>query len=471
MPDTLLMTSIEHYCYMLEKKTMLPIKAVVLQHGSNKEIAEKLKRQNLKSDIPCFGSRDLDCICTEPELRVDVNERHTLTTTILNSCIPFFLLDRSRGRFPATNFLQAHRIDSIIGRSIHILKQFTIERIISCSTPHAIEFYVFAKVAELLGIKVLIVETSPILHRYWHLEGLGPRVDREKSTATLVDVDRPITHRTLEFISKLQSPGSSHEKLDLEVQMKNYKSLTPDVMSELRANWAKLLLRPHLVFHMVKKVRLVKIYESLCTKNINLKRPYIIYFLHYQPERTSLPEGGIFVFQHLAIRLLAEKIPEGWKVYVREHPSTWIRDIGVTARDSNYYNTLSRMTNVSLVGMDVSTNGLIDNARAVATLTGKVGIQAIFRGKPAIAFGKASYYQHPLCYSVTTVEDLERALACIQADESSAGEKRLQLEEYLRWIESVSTEAPATGANITSELARFEGLRAHITQILESPSI
>ena len=64
--------------------------------------------------------------------------------------------------------------------------------------------------------------------------------------------------------------------------------------------------------------RLKKTYDRLCS-DPDLSQPYIYVALHYQPEQTTSPSGGVYVHQDLMVGLLASHLPSGWKIYVKEH--------------------------------------------------------------------------------------------------------------------------------------------------------
>lgn len=137
--------------------------------------------------------------------------------------------------------------------------------------------------------------------------------------------------------------------------------------------------------------KLKKDYESLTTPP-NYDENYVVLFLHYQPEATSCPGGDIFVDQRLCIELLLKYLPSNYKVYVKEHPHqlSKLKD-GYTARMRDLYDDLLKNDRVKLISLGVKSFDLIDNAKAVATLTGTAGWEAMVRHKPVIAFGLCWY--------------------------------------------------------------------------------
>ena len=143
---------------------------------------------------------------------------------------------------------------------------------------------------------------------------------------------------------------------------------------------------------------------------------YVYFPLNFQPERTTSPQGGVFVDQILAIETLSAALPEGWEIYVKEHPSQWWRR-GKTrytsSRYPGYYRRIARIPHVRVVPIGTSTFGLLAGARAVATITGTAGWEAVLRGKPTLAFGIPWYRDFPSVSLVRNAEDCRVALADI----------------------------------------------------------
>lgn len=125
-------------------------------------------------------------------------------------------------------------------------------------------------------------------------------------------------------------------------------------------------------------------YDSLAVKP-DLGQPFVYLPLHYQPEISTSPLGGVFADQYLVAQLVAAELPKGWKLYVKEHPFQ-----KSLARDSTFYADLARLPNTSLVPRDSDTYDLINRCATVATVTGRAGWEALFRGKPVLVFGETA---------------------------------------------------------------------------------
>lgn len=124
--------------------------------------------------------------------------------------------------------------------------------------------------------------------------------------------------------------------------------------------------------------------------------PYVYFPLHLQPEATTVPLGGLYWDQLNVVRLLSSCLPPGWKLAVKEHPQMfrynrrWPR-----ARSLRFYEDLVEQPNVVLLDMTTKSGKAIENAQAVATITGTVGWEALNLGKPVLAFGAPWYHSFP----------------------------------------------------------------------------
>ena len=167
----------------------------------------------------------------------------------------------------------------------------------------------------------------------------------------------------------------------------------------------------------VRMRALIRHYHQLA-EDVDLTKPYIYVALSFQPERTTCPMGSVYVDQYLMVDLLSKSVPEGWRVYVKDHPfqfspSKFHR--AQSGRTRSFYEDIAALPNVSLVPMPIDSYQMIDNARAVAAVTGTVGWETIHRGKPALIFGFPWYRGCEGTFQITTQQSLLDALTQIQA--------------------------------------------------------
>lgn len=136
-------------------------------------------------------------------------------------------------------------------------------------------------------------------------------------------------------------------------------------------------------------------YSSLTVEPLNNDK-YVYFPLHYQPEATTSPVGDMFVNQRLCVEVLLKNLPEDYFVYVKEHPQQFmLHMLGHTSRIRSFYDDLKAMRRVKLISLNIDSYSLMRNARAVATVTGTVGWEAIMHRLPVIIFGMIWYEKSP----------------------------------------------------------------------------
>ncbi|HXG87658.1 MAG TPA: hypothetical protein VNJ02_04915 [Vicinamibacterales bacterium] len=178
--------------------------------------------------------------------------------------------------------------------------------------------------------------------------------------------------------------------------------------------WGKLRYQRTVATANRKKRAMFKSYTRV-SSIVSLDVPFVYVPLHFQPERTTSSLGGVFADQYLLVDLIARSMPEGWKVYVKEHPSQFYPPFaGERSRHQDLYRDLAQIPRVHLVSLSVSTFELIDRSRAVATVTGTAGWEAVLRGRPALVVGNPWYRYCDGVFSVSTESSLRAALTQIE---------------------------------------------------------
>lgn len=181
------------------------------------------------------------------------------------------------------------------------------------------------------------------------------------------------------------------------------------------SNWSDFQYRWYQFQARRKKMKLSSYYHKL-TEKLDFKKNYVYVSLHYQPELSTSPMGGEFVHQLLMVELLSKSIPEDWHVIVKEnYNQIGPRAHGERSRTKDLYDDLFSISNVKLASLSTPQWDLIDNARAVATVTGTTGWEAVVRGKPVFIFGHAWYKGCEGVFYTPTYEDCKDVLAKIEA--------------------------------------------------------
>lgn len=126
--------------------------------------------------------------------------------------------------------------------------------------------------------------------------------------------------------------------------------------------------------------------------------PVCLLALHYQPELSTLTLGSWAVRQLEVAKLLADHLPAGWRLLVKEHPSTFsvnFSKTSVTFRPPGFYERLASLPRTTLLPLAEDIRPHWGRVTVVATVTGTVGSEALAVGCPVIHFGLAPYTNFP----------------------------------------------------------------------------
>jgi hypothetical protein len=144
-----------------------------------------------------------------------------------------------------------------------------------------------------------------------------------------------------------------------------------------------------------RKINLKKALKN-SVESYSLDEPYIYFPLHFEPERTTNPDGDRFHDQILAIISLRKLIPKNILIYVKEHPSQIIvGSKGSRGRSPMFYKLLKNISGVKLISYKENSFKLLNNSIFSATITGSVALESSVIGKKSIVFGSTWYDNCP----------------------------------------------------------------------------
>lgn len=304
----------------------------------------------------------------------------------LSDSLSFFLLDRD-GILPSYGIGNHNAMVyymSRVSNIISFIKAKSIDHVYFRCTPHHSIEWLLAKCSEYCKIKVIVSQRHILPWRYSLALGYGK--DRELISTDLnnsTDIDKASELSHLKMFIEQNSKDYKHAIPIYErKRFKKYNNKFINPLKQLN----EIISKPHYYF---EKIKSYNTYAKLSVY-LNKSDTYVAFFLHVQPERTTLPEGYGFHNQLLAITELRQILPKHIKIYVKEHPSMYTLPWFLKARNNLFYKMLIELENVYLLKLETDTFEIIDNALAVSTITGTVGLQSYIRKVPVIFFGISS---------------------------------------------------------------------------------
>lgn len=148
---------------------------------------------------------------------------------------------------------------------------------------------------------------------------------------------------------------------------------------------------------------------------------FFLYPLHFHPESSTSILASSYVNEYETIKSIAFNLPEGYRLYVKDHISAWgYPGLG-------FYKKLAALPNVSVLSPLEPTKKLIKQSSGVVTLTSTVGYEGLLLKRPVLLFGDVFYQSHPL---VTRVGRTSELFKCFVSMLESSGMSDGELNDY-----------------------------------------
>lgn len=304
-----------------------------------------------------------------------------------------------------------------------------IDLFIPKAVPHSIYDYFIMRLCQYKKIPIVMTELAPIQTSF----RLLVFNDYETFNQEIVDkIDRYSREDNITLPDDLEQEyelfmGTREKIVPVYVGPKNIFVNHIKLFIRLckHISWKNAVNRIGLHFNNKLYVKnMLRYYERLAAKPDLKKVPYVFFALHYQPELTTCPLGGWFVHQYLAIRMLSYYLPEGVYLYVKEHPA--LKNLPENTRLQEHYRNIERLQNVVLISLDIESESLIENAIAVASITGSVGYESMYLHKPYLMFGNQIMKYAKGTFNIRTNEDCERAIKEIFENGFNYGDKEVK---------------------------------------------
>ncbi len=145
-------------------------------------------------------------------------------------------------------------------------------------------------------------------------------------------------------------------------------------------------------------------YSSVLS-NVDLTKEFVFVPLHYEPERTSNPDGGDFYNAYDMILWLRSFLPSHIFIVIKEHSSQFTSKMyGYRGRSPLFYKAVNSLHNVFFVDIQKKSSELIGKSIFIATQTGSAALEAALMQKKSLVFGAPWFLGVPNIYSYKDVD-------------------------------------------------------------------
>jgi hypothetical protein len=297
-----------------------------------------------------------------------------------------------------------------------IIENQKIELGIFLSVPHEPFEYIIYKILKAKKKSTIIHQQLHFLDTYAIVENVQWNISNKKFfyKENKLENNKVLFKNAKETLLDLKSVEYKpfyHENIfkksyKLTKYIRKIKSIISDIIS-IREFARYINYRTTKFFKASRTFKYFK--QSLVDPDLNKK--YIFIPLHFQPEVSTCPVGDIFVHQNLMISMLSYSLRNSdWIIYVKEHPN---QDLSY-GRTLEFYKEINSLDNVFLITNKITSKNILLKSKAVAIVTGTMGLEAISNEIPVLCFGEIYYKLFNGVFPIKTNNDLSSALKKIQ---------------------------------------------------------
>jgi hypothetical protein len=136
--------------------------------------------------------------------------------------------------------------------------------------------------------------------------------------------------------------------------------------------------------------------------SIPFTKPFAYFPLHVEPDATILRMGDFYTNQISLIKNIAQSLPTGVELFVKEHPTMDL----VGWRNLEFYKQIIELPNVKLIHPSVKNELMLQNSSFLITIAGTAALEAIFYEKPVIVFSDVNCSTISSVFKINDLKEL-----------------------------------------------------------------
>lgn len=484
-------------------KKQFSIKCIIASVINLKNLKDSFKNEKIIT-IENFTKSNLEFIPKNKKNLMDVNN-YKIFSKIESECIK--MLDFSNPNQDKFTLIDARQLytDSV-EFILNFLEHFKPDIVFFTNSPHSFQSYILYKICEIKNIKTIFKREISLPLNYIFQNSIlvnddnfnfNSKKENSKVRIILKNYIKKIINNEKKNVQNIFLRLRNHKliyrkkffnnfylfliirflkliPIYLIRYLKNlyifYKFKNKDVLmvedfikdknkSYKKSYTSKIKMDFELFLGDLRKFKLLNYYNHKVTET-DFSEKFIYFPLHYQPEATTYPFGGNYVDQLKAINLISEYF-ENCKIYIKEHPDTfnisqlaWTR--GDYTRSNNFYDQISNIKNVKLIDLKVNTFDLIDNAHAVATVSGAVGLESLIKGKHTLILGYPWYNKFSQAFQFKNHEYISSNLKTYMNKKISKSKTIKEINEIANNIFSINEVSNEIGINRIRNLIKMK---------------
>lgn len=321
--------------------------------------------------------------------KVSCSQIKPIVDYILSDSNAYLIAERLLlGSYLSSISQQIDIIEAIVANTLSLIHAYRLNKFIQTNVPHNVDWFV-AKVFEFLGLPVLYTRSCNPVNKVQLVSGVTePRAIQAPIQCPLYQAKTEADAVIARYSSSYDQAIPDYERKHIQARGEHLMSIKSVIADLRRAKTIPQFLL--LAFSIYQKYRLYSEYIA-CSSSVIDKTPIITFFMHCQPEATTIPAGCTFAVQGNAIKQLSIYYSDSAQIFIREHPSTFRLTFDPRYRWKSYYSNLSSLQSVQITSIIKNVFADIDRSSLVCTITGNVGFESLCRGIHCLVFADTFY--------------------------------------------------------------------------------
>ena len=302
-----------------------------------------------------------------------IEDREHIFSAVLNDFRLFLLKSRFMRIDVDGAFYSFAYFSDVVEYALNFAEKYKPDLVYCSYTPHTVEAWIFMRTLEEVGIRILRLIASPLPWISLPVTGLS--------------------EGRIESLSSGRMGAESEKKIDkyFDLLGGTYEKALPYYERGMRLfslQKIRVMISSLNPKNIAKSIEKYLVFREYCkaARPFDTEAPFATYFLHYQPEMNTIPEAGLYCDQYQAIVKIALALPEGVKLIIKEHPSTFTKRCDRRWRPRGFYDRIARIPNTQICPPGADAFHHIDRAEFVASIAGVCLTEALARGVTAITF-------------------------------------------------------------------------------------
>jgi len=210
-----------------------------------------------------------------------------------------------------------------------------------------------------------------------------------------------------EWVEKYISQFKKEKRIFTYFFIKNQKAIIAKVARKFylygkKGDWRRLRIAARKKLNKYLLQRVNRAISSIYYSKPSMYSPFVYFPFHVPDDSQITIRNPQFYDQVFLARYIARCLPIGFKLYVKEHPGSYLR-----LRDKQL---LSEEENIVLCDKKINSHDLIRHAKAVIIINSTVGFEAIHYFKPVILVGNWTFRGIGISFDVNNLFDLSRTI-------------------------------------------------------------